>query len=99
MSRLRSEFEGPCYLEDRDADPFSPDHSLSTSYIGCPSYQDNSYTVTRMEQDSAVQAVPITKDGSCQVCWYSFLMELLKNLFNYLKNCTTFNDKRLLVNK
>ena len=69
VSRLRSKFEGPCYLEDRDADPWSSDTGLSTSYVSCQSYLDKNFTVMRMEQDGFTQAVPSTAERFSQTTW------------------------------
>jgi len=56
-------------LEDRDADPWSSDTGLSTSYISCQPYADKNFTLIRMEQDNYAQAVPATAEGFSQTIW------------------------------
>jgi len=67
-SRIRKEFGSPCSFTDRNADA-SKTGSLSSSYVSCNSYNDNNFSIKRLELERAVQAVPKLSTSFSQTEW------------------------------
>ena len=42
---------------------------MTSSYVGCKSYDDTSFSVQRIEVDRFVQAIPETSENSAQTIW------------------------------
>ncbi|KAK1803769.1 hypothetical protein P4O66_020792, partial [Electrophorus voltai] len=63
VSRVRRQFGAPVCFWDHSAG------AMRGSYVECPSYQDKSFSLWRMEKENSVQAIPNTKSSSSQTLW------------------------------
>jgi len=67
-SRVRKEFCQPFHFEDREAN-VDDQGTMTSSYVGCKSYQDSTFSLHRVEIDRFVQAIPETTQNSSQTIW------------------------------
>lgn len=63
ISRKRRQFGAPVSFSDQNAS------SVKDAYIECTAYPDKNFTLTQLEKDVGMQAVPYIKDTSTQTRW------------------------------
>ncbi|XP_078417930.1 dynein axonemal intermediate chain 3 [Cetorhinus maximus] len=63
ISRIRKEFGAPVVFDDRN------DAETKDSYMECTSYQDNNFSIKKLERDIGIQAVKILEESSTQTEW------------------------------
>ncbi|XP_053096688.1 dynein axonemal intermediate chain 3 [Pangasianodon hypophthalmus] len=63
ISRVRREFGAPVHFSDLSA------VETKGAYTECTSYQDKSFSITKLEQNCGTQAIANTKNSSSQTIW------------------------------